>query len=212
MPSAPDGIVDHLVYAVPELESGVREIERLLGMRAAIGGRHPQYGTHNALLSLGPATYLEIVAVDPASPRPPRGRPFGVEATGLPRLVTWAARCEAIDERTAAAAAAGPIVGRVEAGSRARPDGTIVNWRLTDPYVMALDGVVPFLLAWGDTPHPATSAPTVGTLVGLRIEHPEPGAVRAALSALGTSADVHAAERPALIATIRVGSRLIELR
>ena len=212
MPSSPDGIVDHLVFAVPELESGVREIERLLGTRAAIGGRHPQFGTHNALLGLGPATYLEIVAVDPSLPRPARGRPFGVEASGLPRLVTWAARCEAIDARAAAATDAGLRVGRVESGSRARPDGTLLSWRLTDPYVMAMDGVIPFLIAWGETPHPAVSAPAAGDFVGLRIEHSDPDAVGAALSSLGASADVHAAARPALVATIRVGDRLIELR
>lgn len=211
MPPLPTD-VDHLVYAAPELESGVVAMERLLGTRAVIGGRHPQYGTHNALLSLGPATYLEIVAVDPEFERPPRGRPFGVESEGLPRLVTWAARCEEIDVRATSANAAGRSVGRVEAGSRARPDGTMVHWRLTDPYVMAMDGVIPFLLAWGDTPHPATNAPAAGRFVGLRIEHPDPAAVHAALSALGTSADVHAAARPALVATIRVGSRLIELR
>lgn len=57
--------LDHLVYAVADLLAGMDEIEQLLGVRPVAGDRHPQYGTHNALLSLGPKTYLEIVAADP---------------------------------------------------------------------------------------------------------------------------------------------------
>src|SRR4051812_3073895 len=37
--------VDHLVYATPDLDLGVRTIEGLLGVRAAQGGQHPGLGT-----------------------------------------------------------------------------------------------------------------------------------------------------------------------
>src|SRR5262249_11322359 len=57
--------VDHLAYATPDLEKGVAEIERLLGVRATPGGQHPGRGTRNALVSLGPTSYLEIVGPDP---------------------------------------------------------------------------------------------------------------------------------------------------
>ena len=36
--------VDHLVYATPDLDSGVEEIEKLLGVRATPGGQHPGRG------------------------------------------------------------------------------------------------------------------------------------------------------------------------
>lgn len=48
--------VDHLIYAVADLEAGRDTFEPMLGVRPVIGGRNPQYGTHNAQLSLGPAT------------------------------------------------------------------------------------------------------------------------------------------------------------
>ncbi len=212
MPANTPPDVDHLVYAVPDLRSGIDAVERLLGVRAEIGGRHPRYGTHNALLSLGPATYLEIVAADPELPRPDRGRPFGVEAPGLPRLATWVLRDEAIEERAARAAAAGLALGTVQGGERARPDGSMVRWRLTDPYAMPVDGLVPFLIAWGSTPHPGTAAPAAGALVGLRAEHQAPELLRQAFAALAIDLQVARASRAALVATLKVGDRTVELR
>lgn len=202
-----DAVIDHLLYGAPELEAGMDEIERRLGARPAAGGRHPAYGTHNALISLGPTCYLEVIAPDPGLPAPARGIGFGLEGLTEPRLVSWALRHPEID---AAAERAG--LGAVETGSRERDDGTVLRWRLTDPYAERTDGVVPFLIDWGETPHPAASAPDGGRLVGLDIEHPAPDEVRRALETLGCGdATVRRADLPRLVAAIRTANATVEL-
>jgi hypothetical protein len=120
--------VDHLLYVTPELERGMDEIEGLLGMRPVSGGRHPGYGTHNALLSLGPATYLEVIAPDPEAPTPERGVLFGMHGIRESRIATWVLRAEAIEDVSATAASAGLGLGPIHSGGREKPDGTVVSW------------------------------------------------------------------------------------
>jgi hypothetical protein len=209
--AVPNG-VDHLIYIVPDLEEGMETVQDMFGVRPVVGGRHADYGTRNALLSLGPATYLEIMAPDKELASPPKGRLFGLDTLKRPRLAAWILRAEDIESLAARANEAGLGLGEPTPGSRERPDGTVLSWKLTDPYASRMGGVVPFLIAWGDTPHPATQAPIVGSLAGLRIEHPEPKAVSAALNVLGVVMEVREGSAPRLIASIRSGDRTVELR
>src|SRR5215210_173965 len=109
--------IDHLVYAVPDLDRGVAHIEQLLGVRATPGGRHAGRGTHNALLALGPKTYLEIIGPDPA--QTDTGKPFwfGVDGLTAPALVTWAAAAGNLEEMAVHAASGRVTLGAIIAGS-----------------------------------------------------------------------------------------------
>lgn len=204
--------VDHLLYAAPDLDQGMDEIEALFGVRPVIGGRHPAFGTHNALLSLGPDVYLEVIASDPALPAPARGRLVDLEPAADSRLITWVLRVPDIEAAAAAATRKGVAIGDVQAGQRQTPDGDTVRWKLTDPWAERLQGALPFLIDWGDTPHPGGVAPAGGVFRSLVIEHPDPNAVHAALAVLGSDVDVRRAAAFGLVAAIESPKGLVELR
>jgi hypothetical protein len=195
-------IVDHLVYATPDLTRGIEELDHLLGVRATPGGQHPGLGTRNALIALGPDAYLEIVGPDPAQPTPATPRWFGIDELEQSQLVTWAAKGTGLEQLRAKAVKAGIPLGAVARGSRRRPDGVELSWELTDPRVSVADGIVPFFIDWGQSPHPAQSAARGASLVRLRAEHPDAPRVHQMLQELGLPVAVRSAARIALVATI----------
>ncbi|MGK5558681.1 VOC family protein, partial [Actinomadura kijaniata] len=137
---------------------------------------------------------------DPAQPAPERPRPFGIDGLAAPALVAWAVAVTDVEDRVARARAAGFDPGDAVPMARRRPDGVLLEWRLTPMRT----GAAPFLIDWGRTEHPAAALPVV-PLRTFQIVDPEPGRVRAALDALGVTADLRAGDRPALRAEIGDG-------
>ena len=140
-------------------------------MRAAHGGRHQGRGTRNALIALSENAYLEIVGPDPEQPDVSGPRWLGIDDLTAPRLVTWAVKCANIETVAESAALAGVALGSVTSGSRQTTDGTVLRWRLTDPRALVEDGLIPFLIDWGTSLHPALSSPRGPALLSLRAEH-----------------------------------------
>jgi len=204
--------VDHLVYAAPDLKLGIDTIEKLLGVRATPGGQHPGAGTRNALVALGPASYVEIIGPDPEQPAPSGPRRFGIDGLKSPRLAAWAAKAQDLESLVADAARNGVTLGAVGSGSRKRPDGVLLSWRFTSPATVLADGIVPFFIDWGKTPHPAQTAAVGATLVALRAEHPDARRVADMLRKLGLDLPVTSAPAPALIATVDCPKGRVELR
>jgi hypothetical protein len=214
-PAPPVGLVgrvDHLVYATPDLQRGIDTIERLLGLKATPGGQHPGRGTRNALVALGPAAYLEIIGPDPEQPTPPQPRPFGIDGLKEPRLVTWAIKGTNLEALARDAVRGGVTLGDVIGGSRKRAVGVLLAWRYTDRRTVVAGGVVPFVIDWGPTPHPAATATPGASLVALRAEHPEAEMVQRALRVLDLDLRVQRGPRPALVATITGPRGRVELR
>ena len=194
--------LDHLVYAVTDLDAAVDELADLLGARPSAGGRHVGRGTCNRLLSFDDGSYLEIIGVDDGQPSPDGPRPFGIDLLTGPRLVTWAMRVDDIDDAVASARRHGSDPGPAQAMSRATPDGGLLSWQLTDAFVTG-DGLVPFLIAWGDTVHPSLTATGGVRLMELTAAHPEPALVATAFAALRvTGVAVERGPRARLIARI----------
>lgn len=151
------GTLDHLVVAAADLAEGRRWVEARVGVAMDDGGRHATFGTHNAVLSLGPDHYLEVIAVDPDAPPPTRPRWFDLDTDAMrrrlargPALVHWVARVGSVVEVAEVAdpleLSRGPnrwVIG-------VAPDGS-----------MPLGGLAPSRILWR-TPPPSTSLPDKG--------------------------------------------------
>lgn len=194
-------MIDHLVYATPDVDETVRDLSRSLGVDAVPGGRHLGYGTRNALLSLG-SSYLEIIGPDPGQRRPVTGYWYGVENIGTARLVTWTARVEHIERVAAHAHVSGYRPGDVHKVFRETPEGDRLSWRLTLP-TMAGDGLVPNLIEWDEgCPHPAETSPDGVELVELTGYHPSPQTIQPMLDALRVDLELRLGEKPRLVALL----------
>ncbi|MEP7147961.1 MAG: VOC family protein [Acidobacteriota bacterium] len=201
--------VDHLVYSTMDLEKSVTDLEGGLGARAAPGGRHPGRGTRNALLALSASAYLEIVGPEAGADAP---RWFAVDTLTAPRLFTWAVKGTDLVRFADEANRDGVRLGAVVSGSRQGSDGRLLRWQFTDPATVVADGLVPFFIDWGDSPHPSVTAPRGPTLVSLRGEHPEPKEVARALAVVGVDLPIKRGPRILLIATLRTEMGVIELQ
>lgn len=179
---------DHLVVAALTLRDGCDWVENLLRVRPQPGGKHTLMGTHNALLSLGPRFYLEVIAVDPEATAPGRPRWFDLDEPRMkanlaegPALVHWVARTRDIGEAHARMPALGDVL------PMARGD---FRWQITVPPDGHRPGrgLVPTLIQWSGMKHPTDLLPDSGLrLVAIAGEHPEPASVRAQLGTLGLS-------------------------
>lgn len=186
--------LDHLVIAARTLDEGRAWLEGRLGISLHPGGEHPRFGTHNALLSLGPDAYLEVIAVNPQAPVPARARWFSLDTPQTrerledgPRLIHWVARVVALDAHTPA-----PF-GEALALSRGEH-----RWTLTVPADGSLPGggVRPSLIEW-HTPPPPTRLPDVGVrLSTLTLGTPQPDALRRVLNGLRFTGEVEVREAP----------------
>jgi hypothetical protein len=177
-----------------------------LGVRPQQGGEHPRMGTHNVLLRLGEAMYLEVIAINPSAPKPSRARWFALDALPTeaePQLAGWVARTEDIRK---SAVDASEMLGTVESMSRGS-----LEWLISIPEdgSLPLGGVAPMLIQWQTASHPALGMQDQGCeLLALELLHPCPERISELLGSLavaepGVSVSVAVAAAPSLVAHVR---------
>lgn len=193
---------DHLLYATPDLDATVADLGARFGIRPEFGGRHPGRGTRNALLSLGPDRYLEILGPDPEQPPPAHPRWMGLDGLPAARLATWVARSDDLERDLEHARLAGEELGPPAAGSRRRADGVELSWRMAGADAPRMGGVIPFLIDWNGSPHPGASTPGGCRLLEFHAEHPDAARARVVLEALGLEIPVLEGAAPRLVARL----------
>lgn len=203
MPGVPADL-DHILLGANDLDQGIDWIEERSGVRAILGGVHPGRGTRNALLSLGPRRYLEIIALDPQQTNTTSGNDMANRLRTMqePRLIGWAAHTNDLASLAQKAAASGIGIEDPRDGSRVRPDGKTLQWR---SFALKKDfaGVLPFFIEWNRRSiHPAQDAPSGCTLQHFSIESPAVEDVRSVAGKLGLEVDLKPAKTPVLRARI----------
>jgi hypothetical protein len=172
--------LDHITVVAPSLQEGVAHVRACLGLDVPFGRRHDYMGTHNHLMRLGEAIYLEIVALDPAGHRPSHARWFGLDNqegvraawdAGL-RLRGWIARTHDIDAVLKGREA---FLGRKVALTA---NNASFYFSIPPDGSLPLGGAAPSIIdRKGKPPSVATMADLGARLRSLTLEHPDPDAV-----------------------------------
>jgi hypothetical protein len=147
--------IDHVIYAVDDLDVAGAALFDREGLASVPGGRHEGWGTANRIVPLG-ESYLELIAVVDVDEA--EGSEFGRAVrralTEDHPLVGWVVATDDID------AVAKRLDLEVEEKSREAGDGSKLSWRLAGlERAMKTGGVLPFFVQW-DVPserHPGTA-------------------------------------------------------
>jgi len=196
--------VDHILLGAASLDEGIRAFESATGVSPVRGGKHPNRGTENALVSLGRGVYLEIIAPQPDAQ--PNEMVTQLRALRAPALIAWAVHVTDAADAAARLGRAGFPTTAPQPGSRVTPQGATLSW-----VAFQLEkrvGSAPFFIRWGDsTTHPSITSPGGCTLTSFRVSDPQGDELSRLLAAVGVAADVRSAERAEMRLTLRCGGR-----
>jgi Glyoxalase-like domain len=135
--------LDHVGYAVRDLDEAAVSFREDLGLDSVVGGRHVGLGTANRIIPLG-GQYIELIGVvDRAE----------AEASGFGRSVIertvehdgWLLMVASCDDVDVEAARLGLDV---QAGTRTRPDGNEIRWRMAGIDDPRREPWMPFFITW----------------------------------------------------------------
>jgi hypothetical protein len=203
--------IDHIVYAVPELEAACDHIGQALGLRPVFGGYHRQRGTKNALLNLGEGAYLEVIAIDHANEAVAAPRWMGVDLIATPQVTRWAIKSDQLRVDQAALQSYHPEMGEIAGGERKTASGALLAWEMILPLAAPAVEVVPFMVDWSrSAAHPCDALIDSCRLEALSLSHPDPASLEAVFSALGIEREVEKGPTAGIQVSLKgPGGRLI---
>lgn len=146
--------IDHVIYAVDDLEVAAARFRDEFGLESMAGGRHPGWGTANRIVPLG-REYVELVAVvdEDEAGASEFGRHVVDAAASGRRLAGWAVATDDL------AGIAKRLNLTVTNGSRVRPDGSTLSWQLAGVGHALTTPGLPFFIQWNAPPllHPGAA-------------------------------------------------------
>lgn len=146
--------MDHVIYAVDDLDAAAAVMFDREGLASVPGGRHEGWGTANRIVPLG-ESYLELITVVNVeeAEQSEFGRAVRRALTEDHPLVGWVVATDDID------GVAKRLELEVEERSREADDGSTLSWRLAGLERVLKTGGLPFFVQWEVPPerHPGAA-------------------------------------------------------
>lgn len=181
--------IDHILWAVPDLDKGAAELGKRMNVEPVYGGFHPGRGTANKLVSVGPHTYLEVIGPDPRLDVP-EGRGADFANMEEAAISTFAINIGDADGVAGRLAAAGLEYSGPRAGSRDTPWGETLAWRSLTVSSEEFGDLIPFVIQWTTDNHPSASSPRGPQLKSLSVWHPNASGLQHIYDVLGVPVTV----------------------
>ena len=201
--------IDHLVYAVHDLQEGIAYFENILGVQATIGGKHLEKGTHNALISLGDNSYLEIIARDPDSNiEDPLW--MGLTVLSEPKLTRWAIHSENLlrDAKILTEKTNKNFI--ISKGSRETTSGKTLTWDMILPFALPEVDPIPFVLDWSNSElHPSDVLQNKCGLKEVIINYPDHLTLSSIFSAIEVETTIKASDQISINAVLECPKGII---
>lgn len=195
--------IDHLVYGVPDLTLACDKLEAFLGVRPVFGGHHQTKGTQNALLHLGGACYLEILAIDDANTAISPPRWMGLDLISESQITRWAIKSSDLPSDSQVLQIQHPQMGMISGGQRMTASGSLLAWEMILPLAEPAVEVLPFMVDWQRSEsHPCDALEEGCRLVGFELGHPDPDGIQHAMLGLGLELKLEKADVPFLRAIV----------
>jgi len=190
-------IIDHIVYAVPDFDKAIEDLEEKLGVRPVTGGKHLLHGTKNALVNLGNTCYLEILAPDSENKEFKGERWMGVDLITESKFTRWAIKSIQIEKESEILRKYEQNRGQISGGERKTPEGESLSWKMTLPFSRPEVDIIPFITDWSSSAfHPTEKLNVCCQLYGLELFHPDSEHVQLVLNQLNVDIEVKYASTP----------------
>lgn len=205
-------VIDHIVLAVPNLNRACDEFIINYGISPIFGGKHEQFGTHNALVNLGEGNYLEILAPDPSNVTSIGKRWMGADLVNKSVVSRWALKSSNLESDQATLKAVNPSYGEIIEGQRQKMTGELLQWKMIKPLAEPLTDVLPFMVDWSGTEtHPTDSLPEECKFLSIEVKHPEVDQIQSVFNQLDLSTSVEYAAEASLKIRLQTDMGIFEL-
>ena len=136
---------------------------------------------------------------------------MGIDLITTPKITRWAIKSLNIKRGATILQNYKNQYGIIEVGSRALSDDSILNWKLTHPLCYPEVEIVPFLIDWQDSIHPASDMDQQCQLVDIILAHPDPSIINKTLGALGLDIECKLHPSPKITITLDTPNGTVNL-